>query len=366
MEQKLEKMKNRLRELTSLPAVSGYEDPVIRYVRAQFKDCAQEVHVDALGNVTVKMNRSAVPEPYRVMVFAHMDELGLMVNKIEESGFLRVERLGGIPEKSLAGQSVIIEAGGKTWNGVIGTKSHHVTPSDEKYRVLPVSEVFADFGFNSRQEAEMAGIDVGTPIMYQRQFFTNGSRVFSNALDNRAGCLALLELADLVKDKELSCELYLVFSVQEEFNLRGVLPAVRRINPHLAITLDITIATDTPDLLNKGNIYLGGGPSIGMYTFHGRGTLGGLIPNPKLVQHIKKIAAAHHIPLQPAVFMGILTDASFSQLENEGLPMVDLGYPARYTHAPVESVDLEDVHKLVLLLERLVYTFDGSIDFSRG
>ncbi|REK76669.1 M42 family metallopeptidase [Paenibacillus paeoniae] len=366
MEQRMDYMKKRLQELTSLAAVSGYEDLVIRYVKEQLQGVGEEIQVDALGNVTVRMNEIKGQEPYRVMIFAHMDELGLVVNKIEDSGFLRVERLGGIPEKSLAGQSVIVEANGRVWNGIIGTKAHHVTPSEEKYRVLPVSEVFADFGFKSKQEALDAGFDVGTPVMYARQYFDNGTRVFSNALDNRVGCLALLELADRVKDSGLPCELYIVFSVQEEFNLRGVLPAVRRIDPHLAITLDITIATDTPDLKTKGDISLGGGPSIGMYTFHGRGTLGGLIPNPKLVKHIKGVASDHHIPLQPAVFMGILTDASFSQLENDGLPMVDLGYPARYTHAPVESVDLDDVSKLIDLLEHLLYTFDGTVDFSRG
>ncbi|MCC3373234.1 M42 family metallopeptidase [Cohnella sp. REN36] len=366
MDEQMTQMKRRLQALTSIAAVSGYEDPVIRHIRSELEASGDEVRVDALGNVTVKMNRIEGKDPYRVMIFAHMDELGLVVTHIEETGFLRLERLGGIPEKSLAGQTVRAETGGRTWHGVIGTKAHHVTPSEEKYRVLPVSEVFADFGFRSRQEAEEAGMHVGMPVVYARQFFDNGTRVFSNALDNRVGCLALLELADRVRGQTLPCELYLVFSVQEEFNLRGVLPAVRRIDPHLAITLDITIATDTPDLNRKGRIALGGGPSIGMYTFHGRGTLGGLIPNPKLVRHIQRVANDHDIPLQPAVFMGILTDASFSQLENEGFPMVDLGYPARYTHAPVESVDLIDVDGLIRLLERLLPTLDGSADFSRG
>lgn len=362
----LQRMKERLRDLTSLVALSGYEDPVIRYVKEQLADVAEEITVDPLGNVIVKMNHSQAVEPYRVMVFAHMDELGLVVNKIEDAGFLRLERLGGIPEKSLAGQTLVIEAEGKSWPGIIGTKSHHVTRQEEKYKVLPVSEVYADFGFRSKQEVLDAGISVGTPVGYARQFFTNGSLVFSNALDNRVGCLALVELAERINRETIPCELYIVFSVQEEFNLRGVLPAVRRINPHLAITLDITIATDTPDLKSSGDIRLGGGPSIGMYTFHGRGTLGGLIPNPKLAAHIKRVAKTYEIPLQQAVFMGILTDASFSQLENDGIPLVDLGYPARYTHAPVEAVDLNDVELLIVLLEKLLHTCDHNLDLARG
>ncbi|RNB88530.1 M42 family peptidase [Brevibacillus nitrificans] len=361
-----QKMKEVLRDLTSCLALSGYEDSVIRYVKERLAGAAEHIQVDPLGNVIVRMNRIQTKNPFRVMVFAHMDELGLVVTKVEESGFLRLERLGGIPEKSLAGTTLLIEVEGKRWNGIVGTKSHHVTKQDEKYKVLPVNEIYADFGFRSKQEALDAGISPGTPVGYARQFFDNGSIVFGNTLDNRVGCLTLLELADRLQHTELPCELYIVFSVQEEFNLRGVLPAVRKINPHLAITLDITIATDTPDLKGSADIRLGGGPSLGMYTFHGRGTLGGLIPNPKLVKHVQKIASEQEIPLQQAVFMGILTDASFSQLENDGIPMIDLGYPARYTHAPVEAVDLQDVEQLICLLEKLLLTFDQNLDLSRG
>jgi putative aminopeptidase FrvX len=366
MKRNMERMKERLKELTSCIALSGYEDSVIRYVTGQLTSIADEITVDGLGNVIARMNRSKDTKPYRVMIFAHMDELGLVVNKIEEEGFLRLERLGGIPEKSLAGQSVVIEVGEKRWQGVIGTKSHHVTKAEEKYSVLPVHQVYADFGFRSREEVLHAGIEVGTPVAYMRQFFSNDSIVFSNALDNRVGCLALLELADRIKGQDIPCELYIVFSVQEEFNLRGVLPAVRRVNPHLAITLDLTIAADTPDLQGSSDIRLGGGPSLAMYTFHGRGTLGGLIPNPKLVEHIIRVAKESQIPLQRAVFMGGLTDASFSQLENEGIPIVDLGYPARYTHAPIEAVDLRDVELLIQLLENVVQTIDNRVNFSRG
>lgn len=366
MNSELFRMKDRLQEITSLIALSGYEDSIIRYIAKNLSAIAEEIEVDPLGNVIVKMNQSEDREPYRMMVFAHMDELGLIVKKIEEQGFLRLERLGGIPEKSLAGQSVIIDVGEKKWQGIIGTKSHHVTKNEEKYNVLPVHEVYADFGFRSKQEVIESGITVGTPVAYSRQFFHNGSIVFSNTLDNRTGCMVLLELAERMKGQNNPCELYIVFSVQEEFNLRGVLPAIRKINPHLAITLDITIATDTPDLMGSSDIKLGGGPSLSMYTFHGRGTLGGLIPNPKLVSYIKKLAKENQIPIQQAAFMGILTDSSFSQLENEGIPMLDLGYPLRYSHAPIEAVDLQDVEMLIQLLEKVVQNFDNSIDLSRG
>ncbi len=366
MQQGMDQMKARLKELTSLIALSGYEDSVIRYITRELAPVAEEITVDPLGNLIVRMNESKDVSPYRVMVFAHMDELGLIVKKIEDQGFLRLERLGGIPEKSLAGQSVVIEIGESRWQGVIGTKSHHVMKMEEKYNVLPVQDIYADFGFHSKAEVLAAGIEVGTPVAYARQFFSNQTVVFSNSLDNRVGCLALMELAERIKAQELACELYIVFSVQEEFNLRGVLPAVRKVNPHMAITVDLTIAADTPDLQGSSDIRLGGGPSLAMYTFHGRGTLGGLIPNPKLVAHVSQVAKEHNIPLQRAVFMGGLTDASFSQLENEGIPMIDLGYPARYTHAPLEAVDLRDIEMLIQLIEKTILTMDHNVDYSRG
>ncbi len=366
MGKELQYMKERLQALTSLVALSGYEDSVIDYITEQLSDKYDKISVDPLGNVIVKINESPKQNPYRILVFAHMDELGLVVRKIEKNGFLRLERLGGIPEKSLAGTRLVIEQGTVVYEGIVGTKSHHVTPQGEKYKVVPVEEVYADFGFTSDVEVINAGIHVGTPVGYARQYFDNGPIVFSNALDNRVGCLALLELADRLHNETLPCELYIVFSVQEEFNLRGVLPAIREVNPDLAITIDITVATDTPDLQGEGDIKLGAGPSIGLYTFHGRGTLGGVIPNPKLVQHIQEIANGGNIPLQPAVFKGILTDASFTQLENKGLPVIDLGFPARYTHAPVEAVNLNDVELLIQLLTYIIQKTDENVDFSRG
>lgn len=360
----INRLKSKLQQITSIVGLAGHEDKVINYVTNNIS--AHDVKVDNLGNVTVKMNSIKDEDPLRVMVFAHMDELGLIVKKIEENGFLRMERLGGIPEKSLAGQSLVIDTGDKQWQGIIGTKSHHVTPENEKYSVKRVNEIYADFGFRSKQEVIDAGIKVGTPVAYSRQFFSNDSIVFSNAIDNRVGCLALLELIERLEGQNLPCELYIVFSVQEEFNLRGVLPAVREIKPNIGITIDLTLATDTPDLEGLADIQFGAGPSIGLYTFHGRGTLGGLITNPKLVNHVRLVASENEIPLQEAAFVGMLTDASFAQLENEGIVFVDLGYPARYTHAPVESVDLNDVEMLIQLIEKLIYSFEKDLNFKRG
>lgn len=366
MESTVELLRDRLKELTSIVAVSGYEDAVIRYVKWKLSTRAHNVHVDPLGNVIVQVNRVNDPNPFRVMVFAHMDEVGFVVRKIEPDGFLRLERCGGIPEKSMLGQRVVIETSAGRWQGVIGTKSHHVTKSEEKYTVPTVNDIYADFGFRTKTEVLRAGVHVGTPVAYARHFFHNGSIVFSNAIDNRVGCLVLLELVQRMVEKDLPCELSIVFSVQEEFNLRGILPAVREVNPNVAIGLDLAISADTPDLQATTDVKFGGGPCVCTYNFHGRGTLGGLIPNAKLVKFVADMAEANSIPLQRFVFMGGLTDTSFSQLENRGIPMIDLAYPVRYTHAPVEAVDLSDVTLLIDLLALLMPGFHAGINLNRG
>lgn len=366
MNESFNNMLGELKELTSLIGQSGYEDPVISYVAEKIKPLVKEVKIDKLGNVMARVNQTGHSQPFKVLLFAHMDELGFLVRKIEEDGFLRLERLGGIPEKSMSGQSLVIKNEHGSYQGIIGPKSHHVTTAEEKYRVLPVGEAFADFGFRAKKEVLKAGIYPGTPVSYARQFFNNGPIVFSNSLDNRVGCLTLIELIKRIKNDRLPSEIYVVFSVQEEFNLRGILPAVRTINPDLAIAIDLLVAGDTPDWKDRSDIKLGGGPCVSRFTFHGRGTLGGLIPNPKLVKHVVAIAEQNNIPFQYGIFMGGLTDASFSQLENDGIPMIDLAFPARYSHAPIEAVDLNDIAQLITLLERLVPSLNKDLDLSRG
>jgi putative aminopeptidase len=362
----IEQLANRLQGLTEVVSPSGYEDAMIRKVKSELPTDLHEVRVDNLGNVIVQVNKTDKPHPFKVMVFAHMDEVGFIIKKIEEDGFVRVERLGGIPEKSMPGQSVIVETPNGRITGVIGTKAHHVTKPEDKFKLPQVHEAFLDFGFRTKSEAIEAGVTVGLPVVYARQFFRRHTTAFSNAIDNRAGCLVLLELIDRLVGKAFACEIYIVFSVQEEFNLRGVIPAVRAVNPDVSITLDLVVAADTPDLQGTADIRLGEGPCLNLYSFHGRGTLGGLIPNPKLVSFVKKVAEEQGVTLQLSTFMGGLTDASFSQLENEGIPMIDLAFPTRYTHAPVEAVDLGDLAELTRLLENMIPAFGSGIDLTRG
>jgi putative aminopeptidase len=192
-----------------------------------------------------------------------------------------------------------------------------------------------------------------------------GSRVFTPALDNRAGCAILLELAARLRDRPVACAPWFVFSVQEEFSLRGVLPTARRIKPDVALAVDIAVACDTPDL-DRTEVRLGGGPALSTYSFHGRGTLAGVIPNPRLLGYMESVAEQSGLPVQRNVFFGGLTDGSYVQLENEGIPTLDVGFPTRYTHSAMECCDLADLLATVDLLEAALRAMPADLDLRRG
>lgn len=354
-----------LEELVRLAAPSGHEDPMIARMRAGFTSAGAAVQVDALGNVIAPIRPPRAGFPH-VLVFAHMDEVGFVVRKVEPDGFIRLQRVGGIPEKTMAGQRIQLLAAAGPVEGVIATKAHHVTDDAEKYHVQPVRDVFVDIGARTGDEAHAAGIAVGTFATWLPAFHRRGDLVWGKAMDNRVGCTVLLALAQMGREITGGAGLTLVASVQEEFNIRGIVPAVRAVRPDVLVCLDIAPANDTPDTAHLGDVALGRGPSVGLYSFHGRGTLNGLIPNPKLVAFVEEVGRRRRLPLQRHVFFGGLTDASYAQLEGGGIPAIDLGLPARYTHSPVEACSLQDVEAATTLVRAVVEAIPSGFDLSRG
>ncbi|MBC7333151.1 MAG: M42 family metallopeptidase [Actinobacteria bacterium] len=359
----LNKISNQLKELIYNPAPAGFEDSMIRYMSEKIRLYGIETQVDSLGNVVARLGGSC-SRP-RIMILAHMDEVGLIVRKIEKNGFLRFDKIGGVSESTLPGCRVlVIKEDGDSVNGVIGSKSHHLVPVSERGKPIPFDELYIDIGCSSYEKVLSLGVNVGSPVVYARDFFQNELLVFGPAIDNRGGCLVLLQLVEKLLNERFNPEVFLVASVQEEYNLRGVLPVARMLNPDLAVAIDVAVACDTPDL-SKTAIKVGYGPVINAYSFHGRGTLGGVIPNPKLKKLMIDAATKAGIPIQLNVFYGGLTDASFLQLENKGIPSIEVGFPARYTHTPLECADLRDIEKLIELLIVFIITLPSEIDLSR-
>lgn len=360
-----DRLKAWTKDLMMIPGLSGHEGHVRRYLKRELASLSIATKTDRLGNLIATLEGDArLPS---VMFIAHMDQLGLIVRKIEASGLLRVERVGGVPEKALPAQQVLLSVGrGRTVPGIIANKSHHATTPEEKYRVVPYPELHIDCGFKSAEEASTAGVNVGTPIVYAPNFVElAGGRIAGTSVDDRAACAVMLEIARAAKGNVKRPTLHLVFSVLEEFNLRGAITAAQVIQPDICIQLDLGLATDTPDMGQRGDVRLGAGPVMGLYSFHGRGTLNGCIPHPALVQLMETAAVAEKINLQRSAHIGALTETSYVQLVGGGVACIDMGFPARYTHSALEVCDLADLESLTRLMLAAVSQIDTSFSLDR-
>ncbi len=378
-------IRETLGELMLIPGLSGHEGRVAAAIAARLRGMGLAPEGDRLGNLSVTIPGEAGAQ--RVMVFTHMDQLGFVVRKVEADGLIRLERLGGVPERALLAQAVVLCTPGGDIPAVIGMKSHHATTPEEKYRVVPYMDLYVDAGFGSKAEAGAAGVRIGTPVTYApRVLPLHGTRIAGTAIDDRAGCAVLLDLARRLatgaspppswgrdggggrpaprgeppspvpsptrgEGRHPMPTVTLVWSVQEEYTLRGVLPAARAAAPDIALQIDLMLATDTPDMAHRGEVSLGGGPAISLYSFHGRGTLNGVIPHPALVRVFEETAAALAMPLQRSAHTGALTDLSHVQfLGDRGVACLDLGFPCRYTHSALEVADLGDLQALADLI----------------
>jgi len=357
----------RLEKYCLTPAMAGFEEEMIKKIKEDLRDHVDEIRVDVLGNVIATIFGSE-PEGSDLMIFAHTDSIGMIVKGIDDNGFIRIERVGGVPERILAASNVILQTStGETINGVVGFVSHHLIPPEEKYVVKPISDCYVDIGATSAKEVEDSGIRIGTPVLYRPSFERLiNNRVAATSLDDRGGCTILVEIAQYFKKHRPRVTLHIVGTVQEEFNLRGAMVAAQQIRPTAAISIDLVAASDTPDIDSGNSVKVGSGPVVGTYTFHGRGTLNGLIPNPRLLAVIEDTAKTEKVLLQRHATIGLLTDASYVQLVGEGVACVDVAWPTRYTHSGVEVCSLDDLEGLKKLLIGVVENFPVEESFSRG
>ena len=362
----INRIEKYLSDVAMIPALAGHEQKMTAYMQKEFEVLGYPTEIDTFGNVIAKLEGKDNKAPI-IMIFAHMDSLGFLVRYIEDDGFLRIERLGGIPEKVLPATAIQVQCrDGSMVDGVIGVKAHHVTPPEEKYTVEKYMNLFVDIGAKSKEEVLGLGIDIGSPIVYRPKFQKLlGTRVLMSAVDNRGGCTAVLELANLLKDNPQESTIYLVGTVQEEYNLRGAMMAARTIKPDIAIAIDIDGGTDTPDLKGLGDIRCGHGPTMSLYNFHGRGTLNGTIAHPAMVRLFEEASERTGIYFQRSAKIGGLTDLSYVQLEGTGVKSIDVGFPGRYSHSPYELADMRDIDSLTLWIYDVLKNINKDTDFTR-
>ena len=334
-----------LTALMRIPGLSGHEGRVAAAISARMPVPCE---VDPLGHLIATFPGSAPA----VLLFTHMDQLGFVVRKIDADGMIRVHRMGGVPERALPSQAVVLSTrDGRDIPGVLANKSHHATQPDEKYTVLQAQDLYVDTGHSSKAAVEAAGITIGTPVTYAPNTLElAGGRIAGTAVDDRAGCAVLLEVARALAFRTGGPTVHVVFSTQEEFNLHGALTAAQALQPDIAIQIDLMLATDTPDAADLGEMTLGGGPGMSLYSFHGRGTLNGVLPHPALVSLFEDTAAAENLTLQRSAQVGVLTDLSYVQHVGAGVAAIDLGFPMRYSHSSLEVCQLSDLEELATLL----------------
>jgi len=330
-----------LEKLSNACGVAGREEEVRSLMKRFLKPCMNEVKEDRLGNVIgIKEGKKNAP---KVMLAAHLDEIGLMVKTISKEGFLQFTKIGGIDDRILAAQKVIVYTEKGPLHGIIGSKPPHIQKEEERKKVTSFDELFIDIGAENQEQAKKMGVRIGAPVGFDIKFAKVGKdNVIGKAFDDRVGCVVMVEAMNRMKKTD--CTIYAVGTVQEEVGLRGATTAAFGIYPDVGIALDVTVAGDVPGVKEvEAPIKLKKGPSITVADY-------GLITHPKVLRLLVDVAEENKIPYQLETGLPGSTDAARISLTREGVPCGVISVPTRYIHNPTSLLNLEDVEDSVKLL----------------
>ena len=325
-------MKSLIQKLVETPGPSGFEYKIRDAIREEIGDAADEIKVDALGSLIARKGTKS-DVGLRVMISAHMDEIGLMATHIDDNGFIRFTNIGGVSPLTCYGGRVLF------MNGV-----HGVIGSDgiERVKAPKLTDLFIDVGATSKEDCP---VKVGDVCGFERPFIDLGKRMVAKSMDDRvAGAIAIEVLRQL---KDTPHEVHFVFSSQEEVGLRGATTAAFGVDPDVGFAIDVTRSGDTPRPSTKMATALGDGPAIKVRD-------SSFIADPRLVNWMVKTAEEAGIPYQLEVLTAGGTDGRAIQLTRGGVPAGCVSIACRYIHSPSEMVDTEDVENAVKLLVQLL------------
>ena len=325
-------MKSLIQKLVEIPSPSGYESQIRSAIRAEIEKDVDDLKVDALGNLIARKGQGG-KGGLKVMLSAHIDEIGIIATHIDNDGFVRFTTIGGVRPLNCVGGRVRF-LNGKI--GVIGAEC-----MEEPGRVPSIEQMFIDLGFSNRKDAS---VKVGDIAAFERPFNDLGNRLVSKAMDDRVGVAVLIETLHQLKDSPH--ELFFVFSTQEEVGLRGATTAAFGVDPDLGLAVDVTGSGDTPKGM-KMEVSLGKGPAIKVRD-------SGMLSDPRVVDWMVRTAEKAKIPYQLEVLEAGTTDARAIQTTRAGVPVGCLSIPTRYIHSPSEMVDFNDVQNSVRLMLALL------------
>jgi endoglucanase len=346
-----------LENLLAAPGPSGFETRAARVWRDEARRITDDIELDANGNSMAALRAEQGPT---VMMAGHIDEIGLQVTHIDENGIVYIAEIGGWDAQVLVGQRVRLLAKNHEVPGVIGRKAIHLMEADDRTKAVRTKDLWVDLGATSAEEVAELGVRVGDPmVLDQPVLFLAGDRIASRAIDNRIGAFVVLEaLRLLAADEQRAATAVAVATAQEEIGYHGggARSSAFTLQPDVALVVDVTFATDVPDVPKKelGDHRVGGGPVLS------RGSAAHPVVFERLVEVAEREGIPYSIQAQPKATH---TDADGIHLTRSGVPTGLVSVPNRYMHSPNEIVSLSDLHHTAHLLAAFVRSLEGGADF---
>ncbi len=338
------------KQLSDLIGISGNEQDVSAFIKEIITPLVNKVWIDPLGNL-LAIKQGSDPQAHKIMLDAHMDEVGLIINYIEEDGYLRFGLVGGFDTRILLAQAVQLKtADGKRINGIIGAKPPHLLSADESKKAIDENDLYIDAGFTSAKDAEDHGVMIGTNgVLYDPFVELPNNIIRAKAIDDRLGCNLIIQLLKRLKDIQLAETLLISFSCQEEVGLRGAGSSAFSLDPTIAIELESTTGDDNPQIKKKERpAEFSKGPAITIMDSN-------TITNHKVNERIIKNAELNNIKFQfkkPRIGGG--TNAGRIHLTKGGIATSIISVPCKYLHSPVTYASMDDALAALDLLEAFI------------
>jgi endoglucanase len=340
-----------LRELSDAAGPPGFEEPVRKVMVDRMKPFAASIQFDGMGSIIAKQGTNGP----RVMVDAHMDELGGMIRRITPTGYLSMQMLGGWLDQALVDQRWTIIGSKGPVHAVMGIRDVHVVPAEERTRVFARDGLFLDVGAHTADEVRAMGVEEGDPVVPDSPFMIlNGTdNYLGKAWDDRVGCAVIVEAMRRMAQAPHASQIFYAITTQEEIGLRGAHTAADFVKPDIGIALEAGVVGDTPGTHpEESQAKLGAGPGIFLFDTSE-------LPNRKFVQYVKDTARAKSIHLQLDLVAGYGDDSAEIQKSNAGVPTVNLIVPTRYTHAHNGIINRKDFDGMVNLLVAMLEGLDA-------
>ena len=331
---------NRLKSICDLGGVSGFEDDVVSYLQEELEPIGSTT-VDSMLNLYVHRSEERAGLP-TVMLDAHSDEVGFMVRYIRPNGLIEFTTIGGWVTSNIPAHRVLVRTKtGSYLSGIVGSKPPHYVSESERNQAPVIDNLYIDIGVSSKEAALELGVDVGNPIVAHAEVeFKENDIIFGKAFDDRLGCVAIVEILEALKNKDLQVNPVGVFSSQEEVGLRGAQVAANTLKPAVAICFEGTPADDTFEAPDRQQTVVGKGPML-------RYIDSKMITNPRFQRFAIDVAKKNSIPIQTAVRTGGATNAGAIHLSNHGIPAIVIGVPVRYAHTHYSVASVDDLQKAI-------------------